>query len=53
VWTADSKVHQKVADQNEENEGDDYSAPSLQGKLWLERRILGDALSKRRLGGRF
>lgn len=31
VWTADSKVHQKVADQNEENEGDDDSAPGLQG----------------------
>jgi hypothetical protein len=30
VWTVDSKVHQKVANQNEENEGDEDSAPSLQ-----------------------
>jgi hypothetical protein len=53
MWTADSKVHEKVADQNEENEGDNDSAPSLQGKLWLEGRILGDALTKRRLKWRF
>jgi hypothetical protein len=45
-------VHQKVADQNEEKEGDDDSAPSLQRQLWLERRILGDTLTKRRLRGR-
>jgi len=53
VWTADSKVHQQVAHQNEENKGDDDSAPSLQGQMWLERRILGDALMKRRLRGWF
>ena len=52
VRAADSKVNQKVAEEDEKGERNDDSRPSFQRQLRLERRVLGDAVAKRGLGGR-